>query len=555
MLTTPAACSYGSVANTESTVQSSRRGLPTWRSLLVKVVVGSCLLAIVAIFSSYHPAMVMDSNDVLARLLLYEGLNVTMYLRRTSLHYHGAGRAQLYVFPRLDTTTGMLTLDATMTLARPDGFETYTMVSNRAYYSKTANGTARCIDPSHIPPIHELPVRLAEATRLASVFDGKHKQPIECIGGEWLGLEFGGEPYVVCPSLTSQLVRVIGHDIELHIEPLSDAKLPAIETLQGSDETSLNCPELPRPLSPTSKRVLVEDVSISSSFDFFSFNEPTCTCKGERKPCLFVHGFGELSQRNISSTFPFYWGDVHLHAPCCTDIQFTHFDTVNRGWINPSLQEDFCHAALRVSEPGSNDTTIGNLILVAHSMGNLLIAGAVANRRCHLSSNVTWIHLGGPMKGTMVANFFQNECTTKDNWNILKDQMYFMGTCPLTEGTLSLLHESTADEVLFAQYQAAQAVHSTYVTKAACGNNPFGLDSVYTPLFGVLGTLDHVEGRNDGVVSFDSCSVGLNLSDFDTTYESRHYKASVNHIDLSFRNSDGWWGSDRKPLKWFACGL
>ncbi|CAK4394906.1 unnamed protein product [Aphanomyces euteiches] len=159
------------------------------------------------------------------------------------------------------------------------------------------------------------------------------------------------------------------------------------------------------------------------------------------------------------------------------------------------------------------------------------------------------------MKGTMVANFFQNECTTKDNWNILKDQMYFMGTCPLTEGTLSLLHESTADEVLFAQYQAAQAVHSTYVTKAACGNNPFGLDSVYTPLFGVLGTLDHVEGRNDGVVSFDSCSVGLNLSDFDTTYESRHYKASVNHIDLSFRNSDGWWGSDRKPLKWFACGL
>ncbi|CAK4394913.1 unnamed protein product [Aphanomyces euteiches] len=159
MLTTPAACSYGSVANTESTVQSSRRGLPTWRSLLVKVVVGSCLLAIVAIFSSYHPAMVIDSNDVLARLLLYEGLNVTMYLRRTSLHYHGAGRAQLYVFPRLDTTTGMLTLDATMTLARPDGFETYTMVSNRAYYSKTANGTARCIDPSHIPPIHEVKPR------------------------------------------------------------------------------------------------------------------------------------------------------------------------------------------------------------------------------------------------------------------------------------------------------------------------------------------------------------------------------------------------------------
>ncbi|OQR91221.1 hypothetical protein ACHHYP_04861 [Achlya hypogyna] len=60
---------------------------------------------------------------------------------------------------------------------------------------------------------------------------------------------------------------------------------------------------------------------------------------------------------------------------------------------------------------------------------------------------------------------------------------------------------------------------------------------------------------HDGVVSFPSCSVGFGNFDTDAANSNANYKASVNHLDSSFRNGDGWWGADRKPLKWFECSL
>ncbi|OQR88403.1 hypothetical protein ACHHYP_06834 [Achlya hypogyna] len=60
---------------------------------------------------------------------------------------------------------------------------------------------------------------------------------------------------------------------------------------------------------------------------------------------------------------------------------------------------------------------------------------------------------------------------------------------------------------------------------------------------------------HDGVVSFPSCSVGFGNFDTDAANSNANYKASINHLDTSFRNGDGWWGADRKPLKWFECSL
>jgi hypothetical protein len=95
--------------------------------------------------------------------------------------------------------------------------------------------------------------------------------------------------------------------------------------------------------------------------------------------------------------------------------------------------------------------------------------------------------------------------------------------------------------------------------------------------------------ENDGMVDFDSCSVGLldgetsradrldNIIRMEDTlngkvpaasFEERsfmpwvtdaegqgHYKAMINHADATFQNGDGWWGSDRKPVRWFECAL
>ncbi|KAF0708081.1 hypothetical protein As57867_006440, partial [Aphanomyces stellatus] len=196
--------------------------------------------------------------------------------------------------------------------------------------------------------------------------------------------------------------------------------------------------------------------------------ESSCGCKSERKPCLFVHGLGEIFAHDLSDTFPFYWGDIQDHAPCCSSVKFVHFDTINRGWNTPSLQQDFCDAALRVSA-GASGNTIGKLILVAHSMGNLIAGAAVASGKCRMTNDVTWVHLGGPMKGSMAANLFQEKCTD-GGWNsIIKDPLTFLGVCPPTEGPKSLLHQATVNQNQANNFAAAQRVAGQFVKRAACG--------------------------------------------------------------------------------------
>ncbi|KAF0691953.1 hypothetical protein As57867_016841, partial [Aphanomyces stellatus] len=108
-----------------------------------------------------------------------------------------------------------------------------------------------------------------------------------------------------------------------------------------------------------------------------------CTCKSEPKPCLFVHGMGNFIQRrDVSNSFPNYWGDMTGQAaPCCSSTKYVRWDTINYGWNSSELQLAFCDAALQVSV-GAVGRTIGNLILVTHSMGNLIAAAAVANNVC-----------------------------------------------------------------------------------------------------------------------------------------------------------------------------
>ncbi|KAF0688177.1 Aste57867_20182 [Aphanomyces stellatus] len=317
--------------------------------------------------------------------------------------------------------------------------------------------------------------------------------------------------------------------------------------------------------------LVVSNVSVEpQSMTAIDLDRP-CTCKSEKRPCLFLHGLGDLPVGNHTATFPAYWGDIHDHAPCCSSTAFVHWDTINLGWHSQELQAAFCDAALHVSD-GAVNRMIGKLILVAHSMGNLIAASALAAGTCKANKdNLTWVHVGGPMDGSWKANYIdQSVCQRHPDdgiWRLFKDAgktfLQVVGNkedmCPPPAGLASLRHQSTVPADHSASYAAAQRVHAAHVSKAACGVSSLGLASLEAISLATANFLHYLlaghAALSDGAVDFDSCTFGLNASRFGTSYTDSFYKASVNHVDLAFKHGDGWWGSDRQPRKWFQCLL
>ncbi|KAE8951401.1 hypothetical protein PR001_g33738, partial [Phytophthora rubi] len=102
-----------------------------------------------------------------------------------------------------------------------------------------------------------------------------------------------------------------------------------------------------------------------------------------------------------------FFGDIKEHAPCCSSFQFAILNTVDYAWYNETLQQKACNAAMNVTtgRTDSGSTVINDLIVVAHSMGNSMFAGALATGKCSIGKNVDWVALSGPMKGSMGSDF------------------------------------------------------------------------------------------------------------------------------------------------------
>ncbi|KAH9182048.1 hypothetical protein AeNC1_015977 [Aphanomyces euteiches] len=128
------------------------------------------------------------------------------------------------------------------------------------------------------------------------------------------------------------------------------------------------------------------------------------------------------------------------------------------------------------------------------------------------------------------------------------------GLCAVNAGYSSLLHQSTVDANRVHDLEAIQSKRAQHVSKLACGTSSTGLLSVYSGLQ-VVSTLSKHDTVNDGVVDVISCQAGYGSSKFGTTYTSSNYEAVLNHFDLTFRHGDGWFGKNRKPVKWFECAL
>ncbi|CAH0478142.1 unnamed protein product [Peronospora belbahrii] len=280
-----------------------------------------------------------------------------------------------------------------------------------------------------------------------------------------------------------------------------------------------------------------------------------CSCKSKPRPCIFIHGQGiQPEMADNQDSFPHYWGNLVGHAPCCSSMKYVRLDTIDNSWTSKTLQEQTCHRALAVSE-SSTSSTIMDTIVIAHSMGNLMLAGAIANGLCKLDSSSTWVAISGPMKGSMASDLIQDTCAGNRNI-VLKSLSEIAGKCPPKKSVMSLSYEggSHSSKELNAAYKAAQKVYRENVYALMCGESSSGLLTTYQMKFWLFGRMiPHLSDQNDGVVEFQSCAVGFPESKFGNTFRDRFYRTKLNHFDMEFLGGDSLSNEAKMPIKWFEC--
>uniref|UniRef100_A0AAV1UF76 Uncharacterized protein n=1 Tax=Peronospora matthiolae TaxID=2874970 RepID=A0AAV1UF76_9STRA len=290
----------------------------------------------------------------------------------------------------------------------------------------------------------------------------------------------------------------------------------------------------------------------------WGFGPTSCKCKSTPRPCLFIHGEGsEVEEEELQHGCKLF-GDMDGHAPCCSSIKYTSLDTVNSGWTNETLQEKVCSHALSMSESSSvAKGTIKDTILVTHSMGALIVAGAVANGKCTIDSSTTWVSMSAPMNGTMASNYAQDRCSD-DDMQAFNRVLTLIGSCPTGKATKSIAYMGGkySSLELNKAFVAAQEVYRDHVSAVMCSIDNIGITSPSLLQYVFAGrTIDHGTDEHDGVVTYESCRGGLPASKFSNRPESKFYASKCNHDDTAFLNGDGFFDDALKPVQWFECLL
>ncbi|KAF4324430.1 hypothetical protein BBO99_00001612 [Phytophthora kernoviae] len=345
-----------------------------------------------------------------------------------------------------------------------------------------------------VPSAVDIVAAISSATPVSSV---KTDQGISCANGKWLSATFEGTPFILCASANDRDFTAYGEDLSVAFEYLNEEVAISKPSTAPSDcsavtTNSVALPALGQLYGTTVsgfRRALKEEAAAAR------LASPTCTCQGTPRPCLFFHGMDATADGGIVDDYAFF-GDIKEHAPCCSSFNFAVLNTVDYAWYDDTLQQKACNAAMNVtaSSVSNGSTVINDLIVVAHSMGNSMFAGALATGKCSIGKNVDWVALSGPMKGSMGSDFIHKICGS-DN-----DPKY----AGLLAGGLLIPHHSS---------------------------------------------------KNDGIVEFQSCVGNLDASKFTDTYSNTWYAAKLNHADTTFHDGEGLFSSARKPLKWFECLL
>lgn len=348
------------------------------------------------------------------------------------------------------------------------------------------------------------------------------------------------ETYLLCVDNTSFVPKAVIS--ETFIATIFNY-LPSVRPLPGLNSTFLNS-------CPTSYTTIL--VSLNSGWWTYSqarAKRQLAENKPYQKNCIFLHGAGEEWPAGTltTSSMPDYWGQMEKYTPQCKSRIFIRENTRARGWKDLELQKKYCEVASQFTG------TISNVIIFAHSMGNLILAAALENKFCVFDKKTAkWFNIQGPLEGSDVANFLES-------------------TCALTPTLFSQIPQAAAQAFKYCNGTKLAPVYTSlrtsekkwfkwnnilqeYVAGALCGTTPIGLVSTDAfKLTAVYLGLSELTIGHDGMVPVYSCVKKNILKTFSGSPTNEFYLADINHSDGRCKNGDGYFSQARKPCSFYIC--
>eukprot|EP00824_Muranothrix_gubernata_P003065 TRINITY_DN13824_c0_g1_i1.p1 TRINITY_DN13824_c0_g1~~TRINITY_DN13824_c0_g1_i1.p1 ORF type:complete len:444 (+),score=85.88 TRINITY_DN13824_c0_g1_i1:71-1333(+) len=324
--------------------------------------------------------------------------------------------------------------------------------------------------------------------------------------------------------------------------------------------------------------------------------------------CVLFHGLGggEMHPHQFGDPL---MGDLFRELDC-RRIYLPRFPTheIVDGWENSWLQEIFVHM---IKTAGYDPHQPSKTRIFAHGLGNLILAGAVAEGRfrdekgtCLYGEGTAfrdgeeittcagpqWFMAQGPLRGSQAVNVLWNLChdtvnSLETTFGFAIQQMQlgaedlqfltrFMGKCSnpfqrpeglfTSHGYFSLRpsHPRLANSDI---YRTAYR----YLAGAMCGTTPDGVEGTQWRLgMTFLAQLTRFHELNDGLVGLSSCAdEAHNWKDDWKVTDGQWYKVRANHIDGTgaikeakecsmlegfSRTNLNERVKDQCPIKWFA---
>lgn len=286
-----------------------------------------------------------------------------------------------------------------------------------------------------------------------------------------------------------------------------------------------------------------------------------------RAVCIFLHGAGHPTSEEPTAAFPDYWGQVHEHlASLCAVFSFVREDTLQFGWQDPPLQRKVC---TRIHEAVESCSAAGGApcraVLFAHSLANLILAGALHAGRCALPPAAAWFSVAAPWQGSRAADRLPEVCRTNATArggsdamaradSLMNEQIRALAQrehfCGGVDGGPSVGFASLTTTNAALREVAGWAAR---VNGSLCGDSSFGLWSFDSWSLRALDRFASFGEPNDGAVAVAGCLPAG--APAERSHDSPHYTAAVNHFDTTCRHGDGsllWMsGDDRRPCAWY----
>jgi hypothetical protein len=277
--------------------------------------------------------------------------------------------------------------------------------SNEQFFyhnGKMMKNSKECIPQEEVPPFEDFSFLMKKSKKISGPTLDKEVNKCQ----EKYSFSYAGEFFVICFEKNVP-TKIIGRNVLVQIQMLK-------VNLTQQFKKDLDCPEISKQMYSQEKLAWYQSTETCLLGSISDSGE--CNLKKIKiqptKDCIFFHGSGEVVTGEPIPEHPEYWGKIHEFTPHCKTRQFIREETKIRGWDSADIQRKYCLAALKGQE---NKFFIQNKIIYTHSMGALILSGAIKNRICEIDSKTTtWYTMASSFEGTKIIPFVKDICEERN---------------------------------------------------------------------------------------------------------------------------------------------